>query len=219
MAVDYCDVNRFSFCVVNPGMHGQGPGPGMNMQMPMNGAFPPNKPPAGPHFGLPPPPHGHGPPFGGGPRMMGPPPVPQGRGVDNGNYWGEDSMRGGPHRGGHFHRGGRGRGAGGDQGFRGRGGRGGPRGGLNNMGGKISLCGSFGFVIGTLLFSSTVVDIYNVIYTFSLSLCLCRHVKPAGVSPFHDERRLQIRKQMCILPSRHKRPPATPSAQTLTFVD
>uniref|UniRef100_A0A8C8ITA2 Serine/threonine-protein phosphatase 1 regulatory subunit 10 n=1 Tax=Oncorhynchus tshawytscha TaxID=74940 RepID=A0A8C8ITA2_ONCTS len=49
------------------------------------------------------------------------------------NYWGDDSMRGGPHRGGggHFHRGGRGRG--GEQvGFRGRG-RGGPRGG-HNMG-------------------------------------------------------------------------------------
>ncbi|XP_062866202.1 serine/threonine-protein phosphatase 1 regulatory subunit 10 isoform X2 [Trichomycterus rosablanca] len=118
---------------MNPGMHGQGPG--MNMQMPMNGGFPPNKPPVGPHFGHPPPPppHGHGPPFGGGPRMMGPPPGPQGRGGDNGNYWGDDPMRGGPHRGGHFHRG-RGRGAGGDQGFRGRGGRGGPRGGLNNMG-------------------------------------------------------------------------------------
>ncbi|KAK1880433.1 Serine/threonine-protein phosphatase 1 regulatory subunit 10 [Dissostichus eleginoides] len=65
----------------------------------------------------------------GGPRMMGPPPG-QGRG-DNGNYWGDDSMRGGPPRGGHFHRGGRGRG-GGEPGFRGRG-RGGPRGGHNNM--------------------------------------------------------------------------------------
>uniref|UniRef100_A0AAY4DRI4 C3H1-type domain-containing protein n=1 Tax=Denticeps clupeoides TaxID=299321 RepID=A0AAY4DRI4_9TELE len=88
-------------------------------------------PPGGPHYNHPPPPHGHGPPFnaGGGPRMMGPPPGPQGRGSDNGNYWGEDSMRGGPPRG-HFHRG---RGRGGDQGFRGRG-RGGPRGGHNNMG-------------------------------------------------------------------------------------
>uniref|UniRef100_A0A671LR40 Serine/threonine-protein phosphatase 1 regulatory subunit 10 n=1 Tax=Sinocyclocheilus anshuiensis TaxID=1608454 RepID=A0A671LR40_9TELE len=88
--------------------------------------------PPGPHFNHPPPPHGHGPPFNpGGPRMMGPPPGPQGRGADNGNYWGDDSMRGGPHRGGHFHRG---RGRGGDPGFRGRGGRGGPRGGHNNMG-------------------------------------------------------------------------------------
>uniref|UniRef100_A0A671LKD5 Serine/threonine-protein phosphatase 1 regulatory subunit 10 n=1 Tax=Sinocyclocheilus anshuiensis TaxID=1608454 RepID=A0A671LKD5_9TELE len=87
--------------------------------------------PPGPHFNHPPPPHGHGPPFNpGGPRMMGPPPGPQGRGADNGNYWGDDSMRGGPHRGGHFHRG---RGRGGDPGFRGRGGRGGPRGGHNNM--------------------------------------------------------------------------------------
>lgn len=125
---------------VNAGLLGHGPGmnmnnSNMNMQMPMNGGYPPNKPPGGPHFGHPPPPHGHGPPFGGGgPRMMGPPPGPQGRGGDNGNYWGDDSMRGGPHRGGHFHRG---RGRGGDQGFRGRGGRGGPRGGHNNMGGKI----------------------------------------------------------------------------------
>uniref|UniRef100_A0A8B9RFD9 C3H1-type domain-containing protein n=1 Tax=Astyanax mexicanus TaxID=7994 RepID=A0A8B9RFD9_ASTMX len=104
-----------------------------NMPMPMNGAYPPNKPPGGPHYNHPPPPHAHAPPFnsGGGPRMMGPPPGPQGRGGENGNYWGEDSMRGGPHRGGHFHRG---RGRGGDQGFRGRGGRGGPRGGHNNMG-------------------------------------------------------------------------------------
>uniref|UniRef100_A0A8B9KME2 C3H1-type domain-containing protein n=1 Tax=Astyanax mexicanus TaxID=7994 RepID=A0A8B9KME2_ASTMX len=95
--------------------------------------YPPNKPPGGPHYNHPPPPHAHAPPFnsGGGPRMMGPPPGPQGRGGENGNYWGEDSMRGGPHRGGHFHRG---RGRGGDQGFRGRGGRGGPRGGHNNMG-------------------------------------------------------------------------------------
>ncbi|KAM4539598.1 serine/threonine-protein phosphatase 1 regulatory subunit 10 isoform 2-T2 [Odontesthes bonariensis] len=102
----------------------------MHMQMPMNGGYPPNSSPGGPRFNHPPPPHNHGPPFnaGGGPRMMGPPPV-QGRG-DNGNYWGDDSMRGGPHRGGHFHRGGRGRG--GEPGFRGRG-RGGPRGGHNNM--------------------------------------------------------------------------------------
>ncbi|KAI5607764.1 serine/threonine-protein phosphatase 1 regulatory subunit 10 [Silurus asotus] len=120
---------------MNAGLLGHGPNMNnnnMNMPMPMNGGFPPNKPPGGPHFGPPPPPHGHGPPFGGGgPRMMGPPPGPQGRGGDNGNYWGDDSMRGGPHRGGHFHRG---RGRGGDQGFRGRGGRGGPRGGHNNMG-------------------------------------------------------------------------------------
>ncbi|XP_067111671.1 serine/threonine-protein phosphatase 1 regulatory subunit 10 isoform X1 [Osmerus mordax] len=129
---------------VNQGLLGHGPGMNnmnmgnmnMGMQMPMNGGYPPNKPPgAPPHFNHPPPPHNHGPPFnaGGGPRMMGPPPG-QGRGVDNGNYWGDDSMRGGPHRGGggggHFHRG---RGRGGEQGFRGRG-RGGPRGGLNNMG-------------------------------------------------------------------------------------
>ncbi|KAL7829378.1 hypothetical protein AOLI_G00302630 [Acnodon oligacanthus] len=121
---------------INAGLLGHGPGMNMNnmnMQMPMNGGYPPNKPPGGPHYNHPPPPHGHGPPFnsGGGPRMMGPPPGPQGRGGDNGNYWGDDSMRGGPHRGGHFHRG---RGRGGDQGFRGRGGRGGPRGGHNNMG-------------------------------------------------------------------------------------
>ncbi|KAF7654608.1 hypothetical protein LDENG_00067190 [Lucifuga dentata] len=128
---------------VNQGLLGHGPGMNnmsnmnsmnnmnmnMNMQMPMNG-YPPNNPPGGPRFNHPPPPHNHGPPFngGGGPRMMGPPPG-QGRG-DNGNYWGDESMRGGPHRGGHFHRGGRGRG--GEQGFRGRG-RGGPRGGHNNM--------------------------------------------------------------------------------------
>lgn len=131
----------FSHFVVNTGLLGHGPGVNMNnmnnMQMPMNGGFPPNKPP-GPHFNHPPPPppHGHGPPpFNpGGPRMMGPPPGPQGRGADNGNYWGDDSMRGGPHRGGHFHRG---RGRGGDPGFRGRGGRGGPRGGHNSMGGKF----------------------------------------------------------------------------------
>ncbi|KAK7124871.1 hypothetical protein R3I94_019056 [Phoxinus phoxinus] len=124
---------------MNTGLLGHGPGMNMNnmnnMQMPMNGGFPPNKPP-GPHFNHPPPPppHGHGPPPfnpGGPPRMMGPPPGPQGRGADNGNYWGDDSMRGGPHRGGHFHRG---RGRGGDPGFRGRGGRGGPRGGHNSMG-------------------------------------------------------------------------------------
>uniref|UniRef100_A0A672MIW1 Serine/threonine-protein phosphatase 1 regulatory subunit 10 n=1 Tax=Sinocyclocheilus grahami TaxID=75366 RepID=A0A672MIW1_SINGR len=115
---------------MNMGLLGHGPGMN-NMPMPMNGGFPPNKPP-GPHFNHPPPPHGHGPPFNaGGPRMMGPPPGPQGRGADNGNYWGDDPMRGGPHRGGHFHRG---RGRGGDPGFRGRGGRGGPRGGHNNMG-------------------------------------------------------------------------------------
>lgn len=134
----------FSVFAVNPGLLGHGPGMNMNnmnMPMPMNGGFPPNKPPGGPHFNHPPPPHGHGPPFNAsGPRMMGPPPGPQGRGADNGNYWGDESMRGGPHRGGHFHRG-RGRGdqsfRGGDQGFRGRGGRGGPRGGHNNMGGKL----------------------------------------------------------------------------------
>ncbi|KAK7899616.1 hypothetical protein WMY93_020469 [Mugilogobius chulae] len=122
---------------VNPGLLGHGPGMNnmnnmnnmnMHMQMPMNGGYPPNNAPGGPRFNHPPPPHG--PPFNqGGPRMMGPPPG-QGRG-DNGNYWGgDDSMRGGPHRGGHFHRGGRGRGDG--PGFRGRG-RGGPRGGHNNM--------------------------------------------------------------------------------------
>uniref|UniRef100_A0AAQ4RKQ9 Serine/threonine-protein phosphatase 1 regulatory subunit 10 n=1 Tax=Gasterosteus aculeatus aculeatus TaxID=481459 RepID=A0AAQ4RKQ9_GASAC len=117
---------------VNPGLLGHGPGMNnmnnmnMHMQMPMNGGYPPNNPPGGPRFNHPPPPHNHG------PRMMGPPPGQgQGRG-DNGNYWGDDSMRGGPHRGGHFHRGGRGRGGGGDLGFRGRG-RGGPRGGHNNM--------------------------------------------------------------------------------------
>ncbi|XP_053189714.1 serine/threonine-protein phosphatase 1 regulatory subunit 10 [Scomber japonicus] len=115
---------------VNQGLLGHGPGMNnmnMHMQMPMNGGYPPS----GPRFNHPLPPHNHGPPFnaGGGPRMMGPPPG-QGRG-DNGNYWGDDSMRGGPHRGGHFHRGGRGRGGGGgDPGFRGRG-RGGPRGGHN----------------------------------------------------------------------------------------
>ncbi|XP_071357255.1 serine/threonine-protein phosphatase 1 regulatory subunit 10 [Trachinotus anak] len=128
---------------VNQGLLGHGPGMNnmnsmnnmnnmnMHMQMPMNGGYPPNNPPGGPRFNHPPPPHNHGPPFnaGGGPRMMGPPPG-QGRG-DNGSYWGDDSMRGGPHRGGHFHRGGRGRG-GGEPGFRGRG-RGGPRGGHNNM--------------------------------------------------------------------------------------
>ncbi|XP_041664641.1 serine/threonine-protein phosphatase 1 regulatory subunit 10 [Cheilinus undulatus] len=119
---------------VNSGLLGHGPNMNnmnmnMHMQMPMNGGYPPNNPPGGPRFNHPPPPHGHGPPFNaGGPRMMGPPPG-QGRG-DNGNYWGDESMRGGPHRGGHFHRGGRGRG--GEPGFRGRG-RGGPRGGHNNM--------------------------------------------------------------------------------------
>uniref|UniRef100_A0A3B5L0L4 Serine/threonine-protein phosphatase 1 regulatory subunit 10 n=1 Tax=Xiphophorus couchianus TaxID=32473 RepID=A0A3B5L0L4_9TELE len=119
---------------VNLGLLGHGPGmnnmTNMHMQGPMNGGYPPNSSPGGPRFNHPPPPHNHGPPFNnpGGPRMMGPRPG-QGRG-ENGNYWGEDSMRGGPHRGGHFHRGGRGRG--GDLGFRGRG-RGGPRGGHNNM--------------------------------------------------------------------------------------
>ncbi|XP_027142701.1 serine/threonine-protein phosphatase 1 regulatory subunit 10 isoform X2 [Larimichthys crocea] len=121
---------------VNQGLLGHGPGTNnmnnmnMHMQMPMNGGYPPNNPPGGPRFNHPPPPHNHGPPFNaGGPRMMGPPP---GQGRGDGNYWGDDSMRGGPHRGGHFHRGGRGRGGGGDPGFRGRG-RGGPRGGHNNM--------------------------------------------------------------------------------------
>uniref|UniRef100_A0A4W6CYP7 Serine/threonine-protein phosphatase 1 regulatory subunit 10 n=1 Tax=Lates calcarifer TaxID=8187 RepID=A0A4W6CYP7_LATCA len=124
---------------VNQGLLGHGPGMNnmnnmnsmnVHMQMPMNGGYPPNNPPGGPRFNHPPPPHNHGPPFnaGGGPRMMGPPP---GQGRGDGNYWGDDSMRGGPHRGGHFHRGGRGRG-GGEPGFRGRG-RGGPRGGHNNM--------------------------------------------------------------------------------------
>uniref|UniRef100_A0A3Q0RW90 Serine/threonine-protein phosphatase 1 regulatory subunit 10 n=1 Tax=Amphilophus citrinellus TaxID=61819 RepID=A0A3Q0RW90_AMPCI len=119
---------------VNQGLLGHGPGMNninnMHMQMPMNAGYPPNNSPGGPRFNHPPPPHNHGPPFnaGGGPRMMGPPPG-QGRGESN--YWGDESMRGGPHRGGHFHRGGRGRG-GGDPGFRGRG-RGGPRGGHNNM--------------------------------------------------------------------------------------
>ncbi|XP_006803465.1 serine/threonine-protein phosphatase 1 regulatory subunit 10 [Neolamprologus brichardi] len=119
--------------VVNQGLLGHGPGMNsmntMHMQMPMNGGYPPNSSPGGPRFNHPPPPHNHGPPFsgGGGPRMMGPPP---GQGRGDGNYWGDDSMRGGPHRGGHFHRGGRGRG-GGDPGFRGRG-RGGPRGGGHN---------------------------------------------------------------------------------------
>uniref|UniRef100_A0A3P8Z802 TFIIS N-terminal domain-containing protein n=1 Tax=Esox lucius TaxID=8010 RepID=A0A3P8Z802_ESOLU len=124
---------------VNQGLLGHGPGMNnmnnmnnMNMGMPMNGGgYPPaGKPPGpgGPHYNHPPPPHNHGPPgFNANPRMMGPPP-PQGRGGENGgNYWGEDSMRGGPHRGGggHFHRGGRGRG--GEQGgFRARG-RGGPQ--------------------------------------------------------------------------------------------
>jgi len=128
--------NLYLFCLVNPGLLGHGPGMNnmnLHMQMPMNGGYPPNNPPGGPRFNHPPPPHNHGPPInsGGGPRMMGPPPG-QGRGVDNGNYWGDDSMRGGPPRGGHFHRGGRGRG--GEPGFRGRG-RGGPRGGHNNMNG------------------------------------------------------------------------------------
>uniref|UniRef100_A0A3P9HNE8 Serine/threonine-protein phosphatase 1 regulatory subunit 10 n=1 Tax=Oryzias latipes TaxID=8090 RepID=A0A3P9HNE8_ORYLA len=123
---------------VHQGLLGHGPGMNnmnnmhnMHMQMPMNGGYPPNGAPGGPRFNHPPPPHAHGPPFnaGGGPRMMGPPPG-QGRGGGDNNYWGEESMRGGPHRGGHFHRGGRGRG--GEPGFRGRG-RGGPRGGHGNM--------------------------------------------------------------------------------------
>ncbi|XP_068189940.1 serine/threonine-protein phosphatase 1 regulatory subunit 10 [Antennarius striatus] len=121
---------------VNQGLLGHSPGMNsmnnmnMHMQMPMNGGYPPNNSPNGPRFNHPPPPHNHGPPFnaGGGPRMMGPPPG-QGRG-DNGNYWGDESLRGGHHRGGHFHRGARGRG--GEPGFRGRG-RGGPRGGHSNM--------------------------------------------------------------------------------------
>ncbi|XP_075907941.1 serine/threonine-protein phosphatase 1 regulatory subunit 10 isoform X2 [Nelusetta ayraudi] len=129
---------------VNQGLLGHSPAinnmGNMHMQQmqPMNGGYPPNNPPGGggPRFGPPPPPHNHGPPFnsgggGGGPRMMGGPPPPgQGRGGGDNNYWGEDNMRGAPHRGGHFHRGGRGRG--GESGFRGRG-RGGPRGGHNNM--------------------------------------------------------------------------------------
>uniref|UniRef100_A0A669F2E6 Serine/threonine-protein phosphatase 1 regulatory subunit 10 n=1 Tax=Oreochromis niloticus TaxID=8128 RepID=A0A669F2E6_ORENI len=99
---------------VNQGLLGHGPGMNsmntMHMQMPMNGGYPPNNSPGGPR-----------------PTHDGPPP---GQGRGDGNYWGDDSMRGGPHRGGHFHRGGRGRG-GGDPGFRGRG-RGGPRGGGHN---------------------------------------------------------------------------------------
>ncbi|XP_036395569.1 serine/threonine-protein phosphatase 1 regulatory subunit 10-like [Megalops cyprinoides] len=112
---------------VNTGLLGHGPGMNMNMNMsmPMNGGYPPNNPPSGPHYPHPPPPHGHAPPFpsGGGPRMMGPPPG-QPRGGDGGGYWGEEPMRGGPHRGGgggHFHRGRGGRG-----GRPGRGGGGGP---------------------------------------------------------------------------------------------
>ncbi|KAJ3609829.1 hypothetical protein NHX12_024339 [Muraenolepis orangiensis] len=115
---------------VNPGLLGHVPMNNMNnmnnMPMPMNG-YPPNQPPGAPRFTHPPPPHNHGPPFNAGPRMMGPPP---GHADNGGNYWGDDSMRGGPPRGGHFHRGGRGRG-GGEPGFRGRGSRGGPRGGHN----------------------------------------------------------------------------------------
>lgn len=87
--------------------------------------------------------------------MMGPPPGPQGRGGDNGNYWGDDSIRGGPHRGGHFHRG---RGRGGDQGFRGRGGRGGPRGGHNNMGGKIIFSVFIEFKLSFWLFASLIIS-------------------------------------------------------------
>ncbi|KAJ8267390.1 hypothetical protein COCON_G00125620 [Conger conger] len=107
-----------------PGLLGHAPGNHANMGMPMNGSFPPNKPPPGPQYPHPPPPpHNHAPPFppGGGPRMMA---------RDGGGYWGEEPMRGGGHHrggGGHFHRGRGGRG-GGDPGFRGRGGRGGPRG-------------------------------------------------------------------------------------------
>lgn len=55
---------------VNQGLLGHGPGMNnmnmgnmnMGMQMPMNGGYPPNKPPgAPPHFNHPPPPHNHGP--------------------------------------------------------------------------------------------------------------------------------------------------------------
>ncbi|KAF3834476.1 hypothetical protein F7725_025680, partial [Dissostichus mawsoni] len=116
----------------------------MHMPMPMNGGYPPNNPPALPasttlHLRTTTAPRG--------PRMMGPPPG-QGRG-DNGNYWGDDSMRGGPPaQGGHFHRGGRGRG-GGEPGFRGRG-RGGPRGGHNNM----NAAGTRATVLSTTLVST-----------------------------------------------------------------
>uniref|UniRef100_A0A1A8GP61 Serine/threonine-protein phosphatase 1 regulatory subunit 10 n=1 Tax=Nothobranchius korthausae TaxID=1143690 RepID=A0A1A8GP61_9TELE len=119
---------------INQGLVGHSPGMNtmnnMPMQMPMNVGYPHNASPGGPRFNHPPPPHSHGPPFnaGGSPRMMGPPPG-QGRG-ENVNYWGDDYMRGGGHRGGNYHRGSRGRG--GEPGFRGRG-RGGPRGGHNNM--------------------------------------------------------------------------------------
>ncbi|XP_036411420.1 serine/threonine-protein phosphatase 1 regulatory subunit 10 [Megalops cyprinoides] len=112
---------------VNTGLLGHAPP--MAMNMPMNGGYPPNKPPSTPQYSHPPPPHNHAPPYttGGGPRMMGPP-----RGGDGGGYWNEEPMRGGGHHrgGGHFHRGRGGRG--GDPGYRGRGGRGGgggPRGG------------------------------------------------------------------------------------------
>uniref|UniRef100_A0A3Q4HXN1 Protein phosphatase 1, regulatory subunit 10 n=1 Tax=Neolamprologus brichardi TaxID=32507 RepID=A0A3Q4HXN1_NEOBR len=159
--------------VVNQGLLGHGPGMNsmntMHMQMPMNGGYPPNSSPGGPRFNHPPPPHNHGPPFsgGGGPRMMGPPP---GQGRGDGNYWGDDSMRGGPHRGGHFHRGGRGRG-GGDPGFRGRG-RGGPRGGgHNNMNGT--------------LFSSLILNVF--VFCKVCRLCrnmskrpVCRHFMMKG---------------------------------------
>ncbi|XP_064205317.1 serine/threonine-protein phosphatase 1 regulatory subunit 10-like [Anguilla rostrata] len=111
-----------------PGLLGHAPGINANISMPMNGSYPPNKPPHGPQYTHPhpPPPHNHAPPYptGGGPRMMAPP-----RGGDGGGYWAEEPMRGGGHHrgGGHFHRGRGGRG--GDPGYRGRGGRGGPRGG------------------------------------------------------------------------------------------
>uniref|UniRef100_A0A668A460 Serine/threonine-protein phosphatase 1 regulatory subunit 10 n=1 Tax=Myripristis murdjan TaxID=586833 RepID=A0A668A460_9TELE len=163
---------------VNQGLLGHGPGMNsmnsmnnmnnmnnmnMSMQMPMNG-YPPNNLPGGPRFNHPPPPHNHGPPFnaGGGPRMMGPPPG-QGRG-DNGSYWGDESMRGGPHRGGHFHRGGRGRG--GDQGFRGRG-RGGPRGGHNNMNGVYS-SSSRSVVLVAVLTAGVLLSLVNV-----MLFCAC----------------------------------------------
>ncbi|KAJ8273867.1 hypothetical protein GJAV_G00106390 [Gymnothorax javanicus] len=126
-----------------PGLLGHAPGVPNNMNMPMNGGYPPNKPPPphpGPQYNHGHPPHNHGPPYqGGGPRMMGPPRGGDGGGA-GGGYWGEEPMRGGGghHRGGgggHFHRGRGGRG-GGDPGFRGRGGRGGPRGG---GGGPVNL--------------------------------------------------------------------------------
>ncbi|KAJ8341988.1 hypothetical protein SKAU_G00319160 [Synaphobranchus kaupii] len=118
-----------------PGLLGHAPGINANINMPMNGSYPPNKPPPAPQYPHPhphphpPPPHNHAPPYptGGGPRMMAPP--RGGDGGGGGGYWGEEPMRGNAHHrgGGHFHRGRGGRG--GDPGFRGRGGRGGPRGG------------------------------------------------------------------------------------------